>query len=381
MKLGVELKQKFVFRVDASDQIGTGHVMRCLTLAEELRKLNAECLFICCKSKGNLIDLINQHNFEVHGLKTSFIGSFHFDNDKSYDSMFKEEKYLININNDAKETSEIIKGNVVNWLIVDHYGIDEQWEKQLRNSCRHLMVIDDLANRRHDCDLLLDQNLRTEAESLYKRLVPEKCKIVVGASKVILRPSFDNQPTRYRDGVIKNILVYFGANDIHNQALNVIKALQNFPQLDGNIVLGTYHPFRDFVYDAKMPNLRVFDTVDMAKAMEQADLAIGVCGIAAWERCAMGLPALICINANNQREDSEHLHKLGAVDCIGESYKIDADAWTAAISRLLDDPIQVTKMVKAAKEVVKGHSKNRKLLLNMLLSLSEDAQNASVEVS
>ena len=129
------------------------------------------------------------------------------------------------------------------------------------------------------------------------------------------------------------------------------------------------------MYDAVTPNLRINESVDMAEAMLRADLAIGVCGIAAWERCAMGLPTLVCVNANNQREDSENLHRLGAVECLGDSSDLNVYDWIEAISRAINDPLRISKMGQAAYEVVKGHAENRKFLLDILLTASHKKSN------
>ena len=369
------LSPTYAFRVDASTQIGTGHVMRCLTLALELRERGANCLFICCKCPGNLLQLIQHHGFESYELKNSSLGQYCFDAGNYVGPAFNSDQYLIELKIDARETLKIIKDKNIQWLIIDHYGVDARWEIQLRDNCRRLMVIDDLANRQHDCDLLLDQNLRVDAEARYKQLVSDTCKLMLGPSNVILRPSFDNQSLRIRDGNIKTILVYFGGNDIHNQAFSVARVLQKFPQIDADIVLGLNHPFRDNVYDAVTPNLRIHESVDMAEAMLRADLAIGVCGIAAWERCAMGLPTLVCVNANNQREDSESLHRLGAVECLGDSSDLNVYDWIEAISRAINDPLRISKMGQAAYEVVKGHAENRKFLLDILLTASHKKSN------
>lgn len=357
----------FAFRVDASIQIGTGHVIRCVTLANELRNLGSNCIFITRKCEGNLIEYIKKKKFQICELEISTLGD-HIDksikNLKKNDNVYKSSELDV----DAQETLLKLKRHKIDWLIVDHYQIDFTWESKLRTASAKIMVIDDLANRLHDCDLLLDQNLRINAEKRYKSLIPKNCTRLFGPRNVILHPSFDKGTDRVRDGKIKHILVYFGGYDIHNQALNVLKALQNFPQITAEVVLGASHPYREQVHAYAQANIVVSDLVDMAESMRKADLAIGVCGIAAWERCSMGLPSLVCINANNQIEDSENLHRLGAIECLGLSAEVGAVDWYKAVLKLMNNPSRILFMGENAKEVVKGHSINRQILLNHLFS-------------
>ena len=340
------MTQSFVFRVDASVRIGTGHVMRCLTLAKELEKKNANCVFVCQSREGDCIEFINKNGFKV--LKI----------DGGYD------EFEINI--DAKNTLEIIADQKFDWLIIDHYEIDAKWESKVRTIAKKIMVIDDLANRKHDCNILIDQNIRINARERYKELIPNECKLIFGPSNVILRTDFDNIKIKNRTGEIKHILVYFGGNDIHNQAFKSIKALKQYPDISADIIIGSNHPFQDLIIKESTTSLIVSKSLDMSDAMKRADLAFGVCGVAAWERCAMGLPTLVCINAENQREDSENLYRLGAIELLGESNEIDTDTWCKALNHAINNKEYISKMAKIASQVVAGHTKNRENLVNLL---------------
>ena len=136
-------------------------------------------------------------------------------------------------------------------------------------------------------------------------------------------------------------------------------------------MLGADHPHREAVQAgaAERPGLRVVDQLeDMAGAMARADLSLGVCGMAAWERCAMALPSLVCINADNQREDSLALHRLGAVHCLGDAVDLHPDDWAAAISAAVADPLRMATMAHTAAALVAGHADHRQALLNRLLA-------------
>jgi UDP-2,4-diacetamido-2,4,6-trideoxy-beta-L-altropyranose hydrolase len=348
------LSASYLFRVDASVRIGTGHVMRCLTLAKELEKRSANCVFVCQAYQGDCIEHIKENGFKVLEIK-------------SVNNEFE-------INKDANNTLEIIAGQKFDWIIIDHYEIDVKWESKVRAVAKKIMVIDDLANRKHDCDLLLDQNIRMNAKERYKKLIPNECISFFGPTNVILRTDYDNIKIKKRTGEIKHILVYFGGNDIHNQAFKSIKALQQYPDISADIIIGSNHVFQDMIIKESTNKLIVSKSIDMYDAMKRADLAFGVCGVAAWERCAIGLPTLACINAENQREDSENLNQLGAIDLIGESNVIDTDDWCKALNRAINNKEYIAKMGKNASKVVAGHTNNRERLVNLLCNKSNSSE-------
>lgn len=321
---------RFAFRVDASAEIGSGHVMRCLTLADLLRTRGDECRFYCRPQSGDRIAAILAQGYPV---------------------------IPVDLGQDLPDPHD--------WLVTDHYRLDAAWEA--RQPAARRLVIDDLADRPHHCDLLLDQNLRADAEARYRPLVPPDCRLLLGPAHVLLRPAFDRAPERCRDGQVRHVLAYFGGNDQDNQAGRALDALQRFPELSAEIVLGPDHPHRAAVHAAATPGQTVLDACpDMAAAMARADLALGVCGIAAWERCALGLPTLVCVTADNQREDALALHRLGAVEHLGESAEVDAERWAEALHRALIDPARIARMGQAAAAVVAGHQANRALLLRLL---------------
>jgi len=346
------------FRVDASMVIGSGHVMRCLTLADALRELGAHCLFICREQIGDLIFLIKQRGYEVKKLNSK----------TTLTAIENQEKF---IQEDIQQTLAVIGDKKVNWLIVDHYFLNEIWERSMREKFDQIMVIDDLANRSHDCDILLDQNLREHSFKRYQSLVPSHCQILTGPNHVLLGQQYKTMPLRQRDGTIQHILVYMGGNDTTNQAGNVLQALQLIPKIKATIVLGHSHPHRNALLNFIHVDNRfqVMDTCqDMAHEMNLADLAVGTCGIAAWERCALGLPSLVAISAENQREDALTLHKLGAVECLGNAENLVPTDWLRAIERHLSAPEKVREMGRVSQSIVAGHETNFRQLVNQIWS-------------
>lgn len=247
----------------------------------------------------------------------------------------------------------------VDLLVVDHYGLSRSWEQGMRGSARRILAIDDLG-RDHDCDVLLDQNLRRDADVRYNGRLPAAARQFIGPRFALLRPEFDAPDlTRIRDGRVDQLLVFFGGTDPGNQTLKVIEALRRLGDAapPTTVVLGPAHPDRGTVHaqTAGMSKVKVLDaTNEMARLFRDADLAIGACGIAAWERCVLSLPSIVVVTAENQREDAEILDGLGALDCIGDAVDVTADDWAQALSRAIASPERLVAMGAAAQAVMHG---------------------------
>jgi len=359
---------KVAFRVDAAVEIGTGHVMRCLTLADLLKAQGWSCCFVCRMHSGHLLEHIRQSGHEAIGLPSpGEKKALDFSGQRGKSNHV--EWLGVDWRTDVEETREALRGFQYDWLIVDHYAIDDRWEDLMIQNSRRLMVIDDLVNRDHICDVLLDQNLHYDAEVRYRRRVPEHCRLLLGPSHALLEPAFDCSLGRERTGVIRSVFVYFGGNDVLNQAKCATDVLACFPDLEAEIVLGFNHLHRSSVYAAAEGHskLCVKDFCqDMAGAMARADIGLGTCGVAALERCAMGLPSLVCVTADNQREDAVILHNVGAVENLGESQNVGGSCWTKALQHALADPVRISRMGNVASNVVAGHRANRLQLVKYL---------------
>lgn len=366
--------RRIVVRTDASMRIGGGHVMRGLTLAQELRAAGVRVLFVTRAHPGHAAERIQTAGFPVALLPPPpDTGAPIADGDYARwlgVSEGTDATQTIAALDDQAQATRDPGWQTPDWVIVDHYGLSATWEAALLARARHLMVIDDLANRPHRCNLLLDQNLHANAEARYRALVPADCRLLLGPTRVLLRPAFDAPPPRPRprDGVLASVLVYFGSGDVHNQAGQALTALAGYPDLAATVILGPDHPHRAAIPAAADPaRHRVLDhCTDMAGEMARADLALGVCGIAAWERCACGLASLVVLTAQNQIEDAETLHHLGAALCLGWAEQVTAADWRAALDQMRIDPAQVAAMGRAAATVVAGHTANRRALVEHL---------------
>ena len=308
---------KVVIRVDASLQIGTGHVMRCMTLALELKKQGASVEFICRKHIGNLIEYIQSQGFITHSLASNNLTQ-----NKPLSSAHKDW-----LGSSQKEDAElcriILEQAHADWLIVDHYALDLQWEKELKKTTKSILVIDDLADREHECEILLDQNLYINKDSRYLQKVPTTCKLLLGPSFALLRDEFVLEKQlfgRIRSGIIKRILVFFGGVDAENHTSSVLKTLISIKNGKANfeidVVIGLKHPFKESVeIFCKDNELKLhIQTTEMAKLINSADLAIGAGGITTYERLYLRLPSLLHPTSFNQIEPLMHMNDNGIVD-------------------------------------------------------------------
>lgn len=206
---------QIIIRTDASLTIGTGHVIRCLTLADALKKKGARIVFICREHQGHLCDLIEDRGFTVHRLPQPNIG-FIAEDEPAHAAWLGASWQ-----EDAEQTRAFIQaldGGKPQWLIVDHYSIDHRWESTLRPMVERIFVIDDLADRNHYCDLLLDQNLFPDMQSRYTARVPEGCPLMLGPDYALLQPIYAEQHDRIppREGPVRRILISFGGADSDN---------------------------------------------------------------------------------------------------------------------------------------------------------------------
>jgi len=314
------------FRSDASLIIGTGHVMRCLTLAEALTARGLRCRFIGREHPGNLLEMIRQRNFDVHLLPAD-LGAVAKDASTD-DERFSYAAWLgSDWATDAAQTRSALGNSGVDWLVVDHYAVDVRWEQSIRPACRNLMVIDDLADRMHDCDLLLDQSPGRDACD-YAHLVSNDCTVLAGPRYALLRSEFaklrDYSLRRRTVSRMKHLLIAMGGVDEPNATSLVLETLKDCPLPEDcriSVVMGTHAPWLDQVrlLALDMPwATEVFVNVrNMAQLMADADLAIGAAGGTAWERCCMGLPSLIVVLAANQRAGAAALAATGSTVSLG----------------------------------------------------------------
>lgn len=292
--------------------------MRCLTLADALRKRGADCTFICRPHSGHLIDMIAHRGHQVVAL-TDVAQSTNLSHaDPTHGNWLGTD-----FQTDALETCDALNEKGVDWLVVDHYALDIQWEQTLRPHCKNLMVLDDLADRPHDCDVLLDQNLgRTHQD--YDGLLKPNTAIFIGPQYALLRPEFaqlrSQSLARRAQPQLKHLLITMGGVDKDNATGLVLQALTacHLPDdLHITVVMGTHAPhLADVEQQAQQtpcPTQVLVGANDMAQLMVDSDWCIGAAGGTSWERCCLGLPTLLLVLADNQLSGARALAQSGAV--------------------------------------------------------------------
>ena len=354
-----------LIRVDSSFEIGSGHVARCLVLANGLRAQGAQVGFVSRPLAGNLLGAVQEAGFALHVLPvvaaqpaaTAHEAAIWFGGNDWED--------------DAEQTADYtrqIEGGV-DWLVVDHYGIDSGWEQRLRPWVRRIAVLDDLANRSHDCDLLIDSNPREPKElDPYHALVPARCIQLLGLKYVLLRDEFALQRVslRQRDGQLRRLLVFFGGMDASDQtsmALRAIAALE-VEEWETDVVVGATNPHREAV--AQFCRLHTgfhyhCQTSRMAELMASADLAIGGGGTTTWERFAVGLPSIVVTVADNQVPATLCMAAQGRLLYLGDHRRVREQSLTSLLASLQHMPHWLNLLSERSAEMLDGRGLSRVL--------------------
>ncbi len=283
---------------------------------------------------------------------------------------------------DRDFTAEAIRreGGFADWLVVDHYALDRRWESSLRRIARGILVIDDLADRIHDCDVLLDVACRPDAASRYGGLVPDGARLVLGPRHSLLREEFHEARSslRRRDGTVRRLLVFFGGADIPGdteKSLDAV-AILGWGDLAVDVVVGRTNPRAERIERlcAAAPNVRChLASEKMAVLMAAADLALGSGGTASWERCYLGLPTIAVIQADNQKVTVEEQESAGAAWNLGPSEHVDAGRIARALKRARECPEALVRMGEAASRLAEADSHDRGETLLRLMTGGDNA--------
>lgn len=357
---------KIAFRADASLQIGTGHVMRCLTLANALAAKGADCQFLCRVHEGNLIELIRTKGYIAHGLPIAPAAGTdspapHPDapaSDLAHSHWLGATQVQ-----DAEACTPILAAHRPDWLIVDHYALDARWEGALAPHYCKLMVIDDLADRPHACDLLLDQTCGRDAAD-YRPLVPDACRLLCGSQYALLRPEFvalrPYSLRRRAQPSLRELLITMGGVDKDNATGQVLLALRTCPlpaDCRITVVMGGTAPWLDEVrkqaQQMPWPTRVLVGVSDMAQLMVDSDLAIGAAGATSWERCCLGLPTILLVLAENQHKVAQVLERSGAAKLINFAQCVTKQ-FEELLVPLIDDPAQLPHMSECAASILDG---------------------------
>ncbi|NMM06001.1 UDP-2,4-diacetamido-2,4,6-trideoxy-beta-L-altropyranose hydrolase [Polaromonas sp.] len=367
---------KIAFRADASLQMGSGHVMRCLTLADALRAQGAQCHFISRAHPGHLLEAIRQRGYKANSLVAPVQQAQEAIKNiaKKVPDLQQKPTHAAWLGStwqtDAQETGDILARLQPDWLVVDHYALDQRWEEALAPHYRKLLVIDDLADRPHRCDLLLDQNLGRQPEH-YVQWMPAHCQVLTGPHYALLRPEFAalrpySLQRRKAQPALRQLLITMGGVDQPNATGQVLQALKTCAlpaECHITVVMGLTAPWlqnvRELAAQMPWPTEVVVNVNDMARRMADSDLAIGAAGSTSWERCCLGLPTLMVVLADNQRDIATALEHA----CAAITLDIHKDAQFAtelknAIVNLVSNEIALMNLSHAASNVTTGCGTN-----------------------
>jgi len=333
---------RFLIRADASQSIGTGHVVRCATLAHQLTAAGHEVRFLCRRQPGDLIGWL-----EAQGLPVAPLSSG--DHDQSAD---------------AALCCDLVGPSRFDWLIVDHYALDAVWERAMTDTAHRIFAIDDLG-RAHACDLLLDQNYASPTHDLYRAKVPARCQFLFGPEFALVRPAFaalratSLRKSRQR---LSRLLVFMGGSDPVDETTKVVSgiALARLADLALDVVIGSSNPHRTAVERAceQLPDVALHvQTSEMAALMARADCAIGAAGSTTWERCTLGLPALVTILAENQTQIAEKVAASGGHRLLGRYDDLSSETYVRALKELTPD--RLNAMSTAAATLCDGEGAKR----------------------
>lgn len=339
---------------DIDPGVGLGHLTRCVALAEGLKQKKQEVEFVGRSEHVKSLSYLNDLDFETTELSSS------------------------SVDEDLAELRRVAKnGKDVDWLIADNYKIDSSWLGHARSFTKNIAVIDDLANRFLDCDLLLNQNLGFE--NLYEGLVPASARLLLGPRYALLRREFSAaraQGLRDRGGDVNRILVFFGGADSRNNTESTIEALirGGFERASIDVIVGIGYRFqnslRSCLKGLKGENAIFCDVPveQMIKLMQRADLMIGAAGSISWERCCLGLPSILLVIADNQRRIGEELDKQGVAKLVGSDMDISIEDLAISIQQVCDNKKVLAKMANRGPMLVDGQGVN-----NVVAAMRESA--------
>lgn len=325
--------------------------MRCLTLATRLKQHQVQVRFISRHLPQHFRDMLAQRHIQFTLLESESAAS-------ETDELAHAPWLGVSQSQDAQESIQALADQTWEWLIVDHYALDSRWETAMRSVCQRILAIDDIADRRHDCDLLLDQNLYADMECRYVDKLPSHCRQLLGPRYALLRDEFHQARgmARPRNVPVRRVLVFFGGIDAQNYTAHAIDALASMRgELTADIVIGSQHPQRTMIEDKCLKNNFTchVQTDRFAELLSQADLSIGAGGSSVWERACLGVPALIISTAANQTKQVADAASEGLIYAPELSSGDKPDVWIARHVRALMENSSLRELIsRRAKQMV-----------------------------
>ena len=332
-------------RVDASIDIGSGHVMRCLTLAEQFRENGDNVIFICRETLGSKEVLIKEKGFSVHSLP--FIqGPLKL-------------WMLSNWQMDAYETNKILAVKNIDLLILDHYAIDSKWESKVKTENLKVLVIDDGEERYHNCEVFLNPTYGAQNnKKQYELFCGKNTLFLLGTNFMILREEFDNIKGSFQINSSKIYMhVFFGGMDFNNYTLKFSEFLvEEFDFVHLLIVVG-----KDYEFDSELEELKkrynkqitiYKDITNMAEIMKRCHVAFGAPGTTTWERAALGIPSAYLSTADNQIQILKQLSSENICLYLGEADKLGKKDFLKCMKKFLFDREKLSIYKNNSKKII-----------------------------
>lgn len=331
-----------LIRADASPEIGTGHVMRCLALAQAWQDHGGRAIFLMGQSTPAIRERLSREGCEVLTCNAT-VGS----------------------TDDALQTLEATRRSGCGWLVLDGYQFDAAYEERVSRLGFGVLCVDDLGHAQHSADVILNPNL-TATESQYTDGY-KKAHLLLGTNYCLLRREFRNWSDWNREipPMAEKILVTLGGSTPEGLALNIVEALaQTQDRFEHAVfVLGASSRESETLKCAtkKLQGKVTFlhAASDMAKLMAQADIAIAAAGSTCWEMSFMGLPALIVDIAENQTAEALELQRQGYAKYLGNGNLLTPGKLAAELSGLLHSPEERREMSQRCRKLVDGRGAER----------------------
>lgn len=329
--------------------MGTGHVMRSLVLAHKLAEQGNEVAFICADLNENISSHVTSE-----GIKLFNLG-------------YKPDNPLIATwQPDLEETIEIFKKEQPDMVLVDNYFLGYEWENGIRPYVKKIMVTDDYLNRKHDCDIFLNQNFPASERGELDKFLPQNCIQILGPEYAILRSEFlEAKRKELPLESFNNILISFGGTDNFNLSEKILDFFignKKYSNAKINCVVGWQNHNKEKIKQLCDANNNFYYHCQinyMARLMEDADLCIGAGGSSSWERLYMGVPSIIVSLAENQDGICNWLHSRKLSYFMGQAENFSYKALNDAMEKIISDESWKIAIITLGKNTVDGNGANR----------------------
>ncbi len=334
-----------IFRVDSSNNIGGGHLTRCINIANQLKKRNINSIFLCQDLPGLDIKLLKIYNIKY--------------------KLLPENK---NFKKDAKETIKFLIDQKLNpdCLVIDHYEIDIDWENMLRKYTSKICVIDDLADKKHTCDFLINPVFGIKP-STYKKLINSSCQLFLGSDYIMLRPEFaemkNKSLNKFESIEVKDVHLFFSSNDKNGLTIKYSNLLlDNFPEINIHISVGNnfleLRKLKQLAFHNKRINWKQ-NNLNIEKQMAKCQIAIGTPGMITWERACLGIPSIQLGIKDFQDSILNELDALGICKWIGPEKEIKEGEFIQICRNFIEDKKYLSEMRRKCLKAVDGKGMER----------------------